>query len=206
MNTDQPWKNWPFKVFFSDTYKDPKGKRLDVFTIELQDVDVQWFGLEAEAFQAWHTAPTEVLVKMPTGSFTFLRDVPTETRGKKDAGSWEERIEDGVNEARNNMIKLKPFEYFRLLFTQELNNGVFTPGAVAGKLEPDVVPIYKKIALKLKDGTVVEGEDAFFANIDWKIAAVEPTDRDANPNPEPNVNELGKKFAALKKPSTTTTP
>ncbi|EEC47725.1 predicted protein [Phaeodactylum tricornutum CCAP 1055/1] len=114
-----PENNGPLLIYrFTDFKKD------DIlyhgYILELQDVDLR-FG--EPNFVAYFLGNNEVVVKYPSTSYTFLYDTDVEAAGRRLANLVDDRLEQTVDVARNQIASdpARKFKHLLLTFPSKPN-------------------------------------------------------------------------------------
>jgi len=205
MQLDYPERNnGPFFItYFSNHVDDDTGTLFNVFHIEMQDQDMQWMltGELESFFAVFHIGENRVMFKVPSGSFSLLKDSPTEDAGKKAAGYNELRSIEAYNVECNAIVNDPDcqFKYYLLSFpcTEDLNNEIFSPNSENGKLRMDVHPIVKTFMLP---GDTPTSALSYCCSIVWDIAIKELVPhyvKSAKPRKNKTVNILMKNLKGL---------
>jgi hypothetical protein len=198
-----------FIVHFTD---DPvNGRIYDGYRIMLQDQDIRWCLGSEEAFKMWWLGGNEVMVQIPSASYSFYHDTAAEQKGKTAAGDVNPRIAQATNIARNS-IKNNEDRYFkRYLLTlpslvddhNNLDNSVYSPGTENGKVRSKIVVLNSKFDVPADDGSggiVQKQVTSSRCDIYWNIAIWEPTHRAetvASKGSNEQMEQLAKQLAGM---------
>lgn len=175
-----------FIVSFTD---DPVKSRIyNGYRIHLLDQDLRFCLGKEESFKAWWLGGNEVMIQIPSSSFTFLHDAAAEQKGKTKAGDINPRISQATNIARNS-IKNNEERLFKRYLLQlptlvddhnNLDNSVYSPNEENGKIKSKVVVVESDFEVPTKDSSgniVMKPVTSLRCDVHWNIAIWEPTHR-----------------------------
>lgn len=133
-----PEKNGPVLLFSFQNHQGPDMVLRNGYMLELQGLDRRWMEMETEAFEAWHVAPNEILLKVPATSYTFLHAVDEEKKGKAAINDDSLVFQQATNVPRNAIAAddARQSKYYRFVFPKDLDNDIFSPDRTPGVFPP----------------------------------------------------------------------
>lgn len=195
VNTDLIEKNKPFRIVLRGNYKNAEGLVVNVYLITLPDLDPRWMARSPPAFELFLLPGTcECVAKIPAFDYAFLHDPQAEEDGKTSAGLADQGDVDAINISRNQVLANpeRHWDYYRIVFPEILDNSVFSPTAVDGKVIPKVHTVTGKWTstfAKADGSDVTKNFQSMRAQIQWKIAVHEDQKRHTAAY-KANANEL----------------
>ena len=174
-NTGQPENNMKVKIYRMTDHELPNGRLADGWIVEAQDYDPRWMTGENPALEFFHVGANETLLKLPSGSYTSIHEPGVEVAGLQLAGVTDDRVTQPMAVHRNAVIATpnRQYEIYRILFPDNIDNAVFSPGTENGKVEPKVVPVVSTYDVTAIDEHGVETQrevSSTRVNVLWKIA------------------------------------
>lgn len=196
---DPECNNGPFYIYRFTDYTHSNSSLYDGFHIEIKDVDLRWMTHgETAAFSAWHVGDNRVMVKMPSESYSFLKDPKAEDTAKTNAKYANARILEANSVVRNDIVNdpERHSKYYLLSFPVDsdpgLANDIFSPDAENGKIQVDLHPIMSSFEIPTSSGQ--KKVTSFRANVVWDIAIAPLTTRFVK-EAKPPKNDLAEKMA-----------
>lgn len=199
-----------FNLYFTD---DPvNGRIYNGFRIMLQDQDLRYCLGKDEVFKMWWLGSNEVMVQIPSGSFTFFHDAQAEQKGKTKAGDINPRISQATNICRNSIKNSENQDrlfkrYLLQLPTLEehdqFDNTVYSPGSENGKVKSKIVVLESEFEVPKKDSTgniTYKKVTTVRCDVYWNIAIWEPTHRAetvAKATTNEQMDQLADQFAGM---------
>jgi len=187
-------KHKPFRIIQRESYKNAEGVVANVYIITLADLDPRWLTISPPPFELFHIVGTnECVAKIAAFDYPYLHDVASEEKAKQksfDQGDW-----DAINIARNQVLANpeRQYKYYKIRFVEILDNNVFSPNAVEGKVKPKTNRVIGKWTETKKDpntGQMVQEQcTSNRMYIEWKIAVHEHQKRHTSAFKQ-NTNDL----------------
>jgi len=179
-------KHYPFRVVQRHAHKTADGLVVDVYIITLADLDPRWMKRDPPMFECYHfTGTNECLIKVASFDYTYLFDQNAEEKGLTAANLNDTGDVDAINIARNQVLanSERHVRFYRLIFPEILNNEIFSPNSIDGKVKTKVYPMKGTwtSTFKQSDGTLkTVVQESLRFNIQWKIAVHEQECRNAS--------------------------
>jgi len=179
-------KNDPFFVRY-ETDIETNGKVVNVYTIELLGVDPRWITSNTAnphapvSHEAFHIGHNEVLVKIPSSTWTYLNNYNAEIAALNRSGVKDGRQLQAYDIGYSDFIQnpARHFKTYRLIFPDDLDNTIFNPDSANGAIDFKLATVGTKYDKRVegKIHAIVE----FHENLHWSIAAVEEKRRATKP-------------------------
>jgi len=191
VDMSRPEQNSPFMIYPFRDHELATGRIANGFIIQVLDVDPRhnmskFTGNDTPSYEAFHIGGPEVLMKVPSTSYTFVHDEASEKAGLTKGGVIDACKTQPIHVARNSINRdvSRKFQAYRLIFPVALENDILSPGSENGLINPKNLPVISKYTVTTSKGDA--SIQSFRSNIHWEIAENENEVRSTKQNKKKN--------------------